>query len=635
VSWLSAGARRGALALARAALPPSGRFAGADELTLSRLETMLGETPGLQRAFVAGLTTIDAAARVRAGRRFEALPLGAQLDLLSTLGATEGAHLVLRGVLTALKAAYFDDAALLRELGCSSRVEQAPRAERARWLEQVVDAATLGEDELRCDVVVVGTGAGGAPLAHSLAARGHAVLMVEEGQHFTRADFTGRPVEMMRKLYRDGGTTVALGNTAIPIPIGMGVGGTTLINSGTCFRVPEGVLSGWRAEGLSDFSSASLAPYFDEVERVLGVGPSTRQALGRTAEVIARGADALGWSHHPLARNAPGCDGQGLCCFGCPTDAKRSTNVSWVPMALERGANLVTGLAIDRVLVERDRAVGVSGVHAGRRVTIRASVVVLACGALLTPVLLERNGLGRLSGQLGRNLSIHPASFAVGVFDDEIAGWRSVPQGYAIDQFASEGLYFEGAAVPLDLTAMSMTGFGPSFMSLMDRFTNLLTFGFMVKDRSRGRVTAGANGKPQLRYWLGEHDRAQVQRGFGLLARVYFAAGASEVHLPVLHHERLKSLADVERFERAHVAARHVDLTAYHPLGTARMGVDPLRSVVNQEHELHDLPNLFVSDGSVMPSSLGVNPQVTIMAMALRAAGAIDQRLERLHRRAA
>jgi hypothetical protein len=223
----------------------------------------------------------------------------------------------------------------------------------------------------------------------------------------------------------------------------------------------------------------------------------------------------------------------------------------------------------------------------------------------------------------------------VGVFDDEIAGWRSVPQGYAIDQFASEGLYFEGAAVPLDLTAMSMTGFGPSFMSLMDRFTNLLTFGFMVKDRSRGRVTAGANGKPQLRYWLGEHDRAQVQRGFGLLARVYFAAGASEVHLPVLHHERLKSLADVERFERAHVAARHVDLTAYHPLGTARMGVDPLRSVVNQEHELHDLPNLFVSDGSVMPSSLGVNPQVTIMAMALRAAGAIDQRLERLHRRAA
>ncbi len=635
MSWLESTPRRRALAVARAALPPSGRFGGADEGTLTRLDAMLADAPALQRAFVSGLLAIDAAARLQTGRPFEALPLGAQLGVLRSLGSTEGAHLVLRGVLTALKAAYFDDAALLRELGCSSRIENAPRPERARWLEQVVDASTLGDDALTCDVVVVGTGAGGAPLAHSLAARGHAVLMVEEGQYHQRADFTGRPLQMMRKLYRDDGATIALGNTAIPIPIGKGVGGTTLINSGTCFRVPEAVLSNWRAEGLTDFSSATLGPYFDEVERVLGVGPSSRAALGLTAEVIARGCDTLGWSHHPLARNAPGCDGQGLCCFGCPTDAKRSTNVSWVPMALERGANLVTGLAVDRVLVERDRAVGVSGLHAGRRVTIRASVVVLACGSLLTPVLLQKNGLGRLSGQLGRNLSIHPASFAVGVFDDDIAGWRSVPQGYAIDQFSSEGLYFEGAAVPLDLTAMSMTGFGPSFMSLMDRFTNLLTFGFMVKDQSRGRVTMGGKGKPQIRYWLNEHDRAQVQRGFGLLARVYFAAGAREVHLPVLHHERLESVADVERFERASVAARHVDLTAYHPLGTARMGVDPLRSVVNPDHELHDLPNLFVSDGSVMPSSLGVNPQVTIMAMALRAAEAIDVRLARLQRKAA
>ncbi len=166
--------------------------------------------------------------------------------------------------------------------------------------------------------------------------------MVEEGALFTRQDFTGRPVQMMKQMYRQGGATVAFGNTAIPVPIGRGVGGTTLINSGTCFRLPREVLASWRAEGLSDFTDDALTPFYEEVEEVLGVAPSSAAALGAPARIIARGCDALGYSHHPLSRNAPGCDGQGLCCFGCPTDAKRSTNVSYVPLALERGAQLVT-----------------------------------------------------------------------------------------------------------------------------------------------------------------------------------------------------------------------------------------------------------------------------------------------------
>ncbi len=632
MSWLTPAERARAVAVAQAALPATEKFDGADERCIARLERLLDGATGLQRAFTAGLAALEAAALVRHRAGLATLPFGERLALLEGLATTEGTHLVVRGVLSPIKAAYFDDPALFRALGCRYGVEPPAAAEVPRWHSQITDATTFAADEtIECEVVVVGTGAGGAPVAHELARRGHAVLLVEEGQHFTRRDFTGKPLEMMRTLYRQGGATMSVGNTVIPIPIGKGVGGTTLINSGTCFRVPERVLATWREAGLTDFTESALAPYFSEVEHRLGVGPSTAKALGATATLIAQGCDALGWSHHPLARNAPGCDGQGLCCFGCPTDAKRSTNVSWVPAALEQGANLVTGLAVDQVLREGDRAVGVSGTHGGGgRLTIRAKVVVLACGSLLTPVLLERNGLGGWSGQLGRNLSIHPASFALGVFDQQVNGWNSVPQGYAIDQFAAEGLYFEGAAVPLDLTAISLTGFGPSFMALMERFAHTLTFGFMVKDTSRGRVTASASGTPRITYVLNDADLQQVQRGFARLARVYFAAGAREVHLPVLHHERLRSMREVERFEHARLAARHVDLTAYHPLGTARMGIDPLRSVVDAHHELHDLTNAYVCDGSVMPSSLGVNPQVTIMAMSLRAAEHIDRRLERL-----
>lgn len=626
--------------LAETALPPGRLLPGATPHTVVRAKAFLAELPpAVSAGYDRLLLTLDARSLLAHRARFADLPLGKRLDVLARLEQGEVTRLALRGLLSPLKLAHFDDPAVYAALGCRYAVDPPLTLERARWREQVFDASSLSDSEtLECDVVVVGTGAGGAPVAKSLAEKGHAVLLVEEGPLFTRQDFTGRAVPAMKNMYRRGGTTVAFGNTAIPIPLGRGVGGTTLVNSGTCFRAPAHVLAKWSDEGLTALGGDGLSPYYAEVEEVLGVGPSTKDALGAPARLIAKGCDALGWSHHPLARNAPGCDGQGLCCFGCPTDAKRSTNVSWVPLALEKGAQLMTGFEVQRILMEGDRAVGVEGVTtaagARKRLTVRAKVVVLACGSLLTPGLLERNGLGRTSGELGKNLSIHPASAGLGEFDEEVHAWRTVPQGYAIDEFTGDGLYFEGAQVPLDITAVSLTGFGPAYVALMERFNQAFSFGFMVKDTSRGRVTSGRDGAPRITYFVNETDRARLQRGFSLLARVYFAAGAKAVHLPVLGFEHLKSLADVERLERATVPARHMDLTAYHPLGTARMGVDPLASVVNVEHEAHDVNNLFVCDGSVVPSSLGVNPQVTIMAMSLRAADGIHRRLERLHARA-
>lgn len=626
-------------ALATTALPSGNILPGATDKTVLRTESLLASfPPHIASGYRKLLLALDAQSLLLARRRFASLTPGQRLTVLSRLERGELTRLVLRGLLTPIKLAHFDDPDVFAALGCRYIVTPPALVERPSWNEQVVDASTLDDgDTLECDVVVVGTGAGGAPVAKKLAERGHAVLLVEEGPLFTRGDLTGRPLQMMRRMYRRSGATVAFGNTAIPIPLGRGVGGTTLINSGTCFRTPPEVIDGWSRSGLSALGGDGLTPYYEEVEHMLQVGPSSPEALGKPARLIAKGCSALGFSHHPLRRNAPGCDGQGLCCFGCPTDAKRSTNVSFVPAALQRGAQLVTGLEVTRILTEGDSAVGAEGIattgESRVRVTIRARVVVLACGSLLTPVLLERNGLCLTSRQLGRNLSIHPASAGMGVFDEEIHPWRTVPQGYAIDHFANEGIYFEGAQVPLDLSAATHTGFGPEYVSMMERFNHSFLFGFMVKDTSRGRVSAGGDGTPRILYRVNEDDRQRLHRAFAILARVFFAAGAREVHLPILHFERLSNPADVERLERATVPARHMDLSAYHPLGTARMGVDPLSSVVNVDHEAHDLNNLFICDGSVMPTSLGVNPQVTIMAMSLRAAEGIHRRIERLEAR--
>lgn len=624
-----------ALALAGAAMPPGKILPGAGEETIARLEARLAALPAVvQVGFRTFLWGLEFGAVATQGGRFTSLPLGRRLRALEWADSLEPSSVALRAALALFKAAWLDDPALHRALGCRYAVEPPAHLEPARWRNQMVDASALPDGEvLECDVVVVGSGAGGAPMALALAERGLAVLILEEGQYFSRVDFTGRPFEMMRKLYRRGGLTVSLGNRPIVIPYGRAVGGTTLINSGTCFRVPDSTLAEWRdVHGLPEFTPDALAPFYDQVESFLEVGPSSPGALGKPAELIARGCDALGYSHHPLRRNAPGCDGQGICCFGCPTDAKRSTNISYVPAALDRGAQLVTGVRVDAVLMENGSAAGVSGTvgsgGGGRRVEVRAKAVVLACGSLGTPVLLLTQRLANGSGQVGRNLSIHPAAAAMAVFDEPVNSWNTVPQGYAIDEFKDEGLYYEGASAPLEVTGVALPGYGPSWVALMEDFPRSLLFGFMVKDTSRGSVWAGPDGEALITYWLNGTDLAQVRRGLGILARVYFAAGAREVHLPIVGSKPLHDVGEVATLEQAPLAARLVDLSAHHPLGTCRMGPDAGSSVVGPTHETHDVKKLFICDGSAVPSSLGVNPQITIMAMALRAAEFVTRSAE-------
>jgi choline dehydrogenase-like flavoprotein len=237
----------------------------------------------------------------------------------------------------------------------------------------------------------------------------------------------------------------------------------------------------------------------------------------------------------------------------------------------------------------------------------------------MTPLVLAAQGLGGRSGQLGRNLSIHPAAGALAEMAEPVLPWHGIPQGYAIEELHDEGILYEGAAVPLEMT-MSMTSLiGPELIRLAESFDRVASFGFLVEDTSRGRV-AEVMGQPVIQYWLQERDVAHIKRGIDVLAQIYFAAGAHTVHAPIAGFEVLRSEADLARLRRATVRPWDLDLSAYHPLGTARMGADPATSVIGPDHQVHDTPQLYVVDGSAVPTPLGVNPQITIMAMATRAA---------------
>jgi choline dehydrogenase-like flavoprotein len=476
------------------------------------------------------------------------------------------------------------------------------------------------ERAVECDVCVIGTGAGGAPVAKELAEGGMRVVMLEEGRHFTTDDFTARPREMSTILYRDAAQGVTVGNTPIILPLGKGIGGTTMINSGTCFRTPEPVLEMWGERfGLAELSVAELDPYFRRVERELNVVQVPADRAGTNALVVKRGAEALGWKGDFIWRNARGCVGSGVCSFGCPTSAKQHVGLSYVPRAWAAGATTFTESRAARIEHDGRRAQAVVAKTAGGgRVRVSCSHVVVACGAIHTPLLLARQRLGERSGELGRNLAIHPATAVRALFDEEIDMAKGVPQSFFIDEFADEGIMLEGAAGPPDYAAMSFPFAGEKHRELMLQFRNIAQFGLMVSDLSRGWVRERA-GRVEIRYDLNEQDTATFARGIERLCELFVAAGARAIYPPVTGVPEIVG-GDLEPLRRAEVKAHDLVLMAFHPLGTARADSRPEHGVVDGDLRLHEMENVWVSDASVIPSSIGVNPQITIMALATRLA---------------
>jgi choline dehydrogenase-like flavoprotein len=461
------------------------------------------------------------------------------------------------------------------------------------------------------DVCVIGTGAGGAPVAALLAEAGRRVAVLEEGGLHEPATMTARPRDMMARLYRDGGQLATIGDPPIVLPLGRGIGGTTLVNSGTCFRTPQRVLDRWRTHHGLDLD---LDAEFALVEEAIGVAEVPAKLAGRNANLVKDAADRLGLSTGYLQRNARGCVGSGVCAFGCPTGAKQHAGQVWIPRAQQAGAVIHAHTRARRIVVERGRVKAVEA--PGLRV--RAQTVVIAAGALLTPRLLRANGIGAASGQLGRNLSIHPASAARARYDEVVDSWAGVPQSVYVDELAGDGIMLEGIAGPPDQVAMSTPRSGSEHRDLMLAARRTGSFGVMVSDTARGHVRF-VGGRMVARYDLHPDDAERFRRGFELLARIFFEAGAREVIVPLEGIPTLRD-GDLTPLQRARVRPRQVGAMAFHPLGTARAGADPASSVVDPHLRVHGVEGLYVADGSVVPSSLGVNPQITIMALAARLA---------------
>jgi choline dehydrogenase-like flavoprotein len=486
------------------------------------------------------------------------------------------------------------------------------------------DLKPAGEGE-ECDVVVIGSGAGGAVAAACLAEEGIDVLVLEAGEHYNRDNYPSDHLEAIASLYRDAGLTIAEGRPPIPVPVARVIGGTTVINSGTCFRAPDPVLEHWRTRFGVEWAR-ELDAEFSEAEEFLHVTQLNPTEMGRNGQLAMEGAEAVGASGAPIFRNAGTCAQCSSCPFGCSIDAKRGMHVSYLPRAAAAGARIRAGVEVGRVLVENGRAVGVScrartADGRSRPFEVRARrAVLVAGGALGTPELLQRSGLG--DGQVGANLHVHPACWVGARYEEEVRGWEGVMQSFYLDQWEEQRVLLEATFTPLAFGGAWLLGAGRSHQEAMLDFAHVGSIGVHLSDASSGRVGLGSGGSLRASYKLSREDAGRIAFGIARAAEVHFAAGATEVYSNIA---RVGVLApgDLAGFEATTFKPQELRLEAFHPMGTARIAADPREGVCAADGSVYGTRDLYVADASLFPTSVGVNPMMTIIAFAKRVANGI------------
>jgi len=507
----------------------------------------------------------------------------------------------------------------------------------------IIKGSQIDRDlQLKAEVCVIGSGAGGAVVAKELAEAGRDVILLEQGGYYTKDDFTQREDEMMPLLYEDMGQR-ATEDGSIIILQGRNVGGSTVHNLCYCFRTPAAILEKWRRQDdVRDMSYEQLVPSFERVERMLKVKPILPHEVNTLNNKIREGCEKLGYhglvSHH----NRENCTTSGFCLLGCPFDAKQSMLITYVPAASAAGARIYADCPVTAIRADRSRVrtveASVVDPHRRPRHTLRvdAQVVMLSAGAINSPQILLNSGIANSSGQVGNNLHLHPSVLIAGIYDEDIYGYRGIPQSYYVDEFIDLDRDPDSGYIIMPVygfpvaTASQLPGLGTAHWEVMKNYHRMVGILVLLHDESAGSVRVDRTGKPVIGYRLSPKDTRQMLDGMRHCAEILFASGARKVLVPYESPLWLNPGDDLNAINARGLRPNDIPIASTHPQSTSRMGGDRNRSVVNSWCQSHDLKNLFVCDMSVFPTSLGAPPQISTASIADRSAQYIKSNWARI-----
>ena len=488
------------------------------------------------------------------------------------------------------------------------------------------------ESTLGCDVCVIGSGAAGSVVAAELAASGQDVLVVEAGSEWSGPDYDQHELTGMQHLFREGGLS-GTRDLSVSLLAGACIGGGTTVNWQSCFRTPDDVREEWsQLSGCSFFKTDAFGESLDAVWRRIGVSTGESE-INEPNNAICRGAKSLGYRWSVIARNSLGCDCNqcGNCMFGCRVGGKQSAANTYLLDAIRSGARVMAPVSARRLVQSKGRVVGVEAIARDsdgsvREVKITANKVVLAAGALETPALLMRSGVG--SPHLGRHLYLHPTVAVTGMYSSPMEAWVGPPQTVVCDEFSAlangYGYRIEAAPAHPGLSAVGVPwSTARQHRREMQHVRFAAPFIVLTRDSNSGRVRITRDGEPYFDYRLGSGEKRLLKHGMATAARMHFAAKADRIftlHSAGLVWDRARQSASIEKFcrqiEAAPTAPNRLPLFSAHQMGTCRMGSERSRSVCDPEGMVYGLKGAYVADASLFPASSGVNPMITIMALA-------------------
>lgn len=493
-----------------------------------------------------------------------------------------------------------------------------------------------GPLSLRTHTVVVGSGAGGGVAAFHLAEHGVDTIVIEEGGYHVAREFNQREEDMYPMLYRAGAQQTT-SDGMINVMQGSCYGGGTVINVSDAFDIPPEVLAHWRdLVGTTDWTEKGLEESYKRVHRNLNVKRINKGLVNRNNGMLLETAKKLGWSADVMHSNRKGCVGSGACVMGCAYDARLGTNLTYLPWAIDKGASVYTDVRCDRL--ERQGGskwrVHCTVVERGLRVarlplTIDCERVVLSASAIFTPAILMRSGFASALPQLGKNLTLQPQLGIIGRFDEdvEIVHWRGAPQSVEVNQFADNsaerglrGYRFEGIGGVLGPVMIMAPGYGREHKRFGLHMRNLSVTLLLVPDEPSGQVgyqwAEDGRVTPKIDYVMTDEWQRRLKSGMRHGAELMFAAGAKEIAFANQAFPTLKNPDDMSRIDQFPIQPGWVSLISAHNQGTCRMGSSPQNSVVDQSLRLHTGDNIYVMDGSVMPTSASTHTMIPIMVAA-------------------
>jgi choline dehydrogenase-like flavoprotein len=478
------------------------------------------------------------------------------------------------------------------------------------------------------DYVIVGSGAAGATAARILADTGARIAVVEEGPAIRTAEFGDRIFPTFRRMMRRMGAQIAQGRASIPVIQGCCLGGTTVVNSAIVRRIPDDVWEPWKTNyGLGDaLPLDALHQHWDQIEHELSARSVVRETWGENNRLMEVAANRLGVSASPIRRNERNCRGSARCSMGCPHGAKQSMLVSYLPYASEHGALFLTSARVDKVIMDKERAIGVTGYfhvpHYRRNIapfTLHArKAVIIAASAIQTPILLAKSGVR--SPHLGEHFQGHPGVALMGLFDHKVNMWFGATQGYESDHHRLDRVKIETLSMPPELVFARLRGVGREWVASMAQSPNMALWAVAIRAYAHGSVHSGLFGT-NIRFDLTSQDMNNLRKGLRFTAELLFAAGAREVITNIYGMpERLTNPDQAWLLETGPADPASYSFALTHLFGTARMSLRPSEGVVGPDFCVHGTKKFYVIDSSIFPTNLGVNPQHAIMAIAMHAA---------------